>query len=521
MALVKGLNEAVRGSARGSLLLMVGQVVSTLVSALTVMAVARLLGPENYGVVIVVMVPIGLALLIQDLGVNSALTRFTALLRREGRPGDIRVLVRVGITFKAAVAGTIALGCWAGAGAIASFYLQRPELEGLIRVVSLSVLGEALMGAVQSVLVGYEMMGRRSFTQVLWTVLRGSTSITLVWFGFGPMGHLLANTAAPFATAAVALILLLSALRDDGGETHLTGLEALRLILGFSLPLYGATLVGGGLTQIQNLLMTLHVPNSVIGNYSAATNFGVLISFFTVPIATVLFPLFSKLPKGSPELSTVFRNSVKYTTFITLPAALCLVALSDAVVAAVYGGGYPLAAAFMKAYLILFLFEGIGGLSLGNLVAGIGESKVALAANVLTVLVGAPMSLILIPMYGIWGLLATLIVAPRVGALFMLWWVWKSLGFTVDWGASLRLYVAGLAAFLTASLALTVTGACGWAAILLGVGLFATSYLIAVPALGALRKSDFNDLSTVIDEAGPLKLPLKPIITIMTRLAQD
>ena len=134
MALVEGLNEAVRGSARGSLLLMVGQVVSTVVSALTVMVVARLLGPENYGVVTVVMVPIGLALLIQDLGVNAALTRFTALLRREGRLGDIRVLVRVGLTFKAAVAGTIALGYWAGAGAIASFYLQRPELEGLIRL---------------------------------------------------------------------------------------------------------------------------------------------------------------------------------------------------------------------------------------------------------------------------------------------------------------------------------------------------------------------------------------------------
>jgi len=103
----------------------------------------------------------------------------------------------------------------------------------------------------------------------------------------------------------------------------------------------------------------------------------------------------------------------------------------------------------------------------------------------------------------------------------MLWWVWKSLGFTVDWGASLRLYAAGLAAFLIVSLTLIATEADGWAAILLGGGLFAASYLIAVPVLGALRKSDFNDLSTLIDEAGPLKLPLKPILTLMVRLAQD
>jgi len=397
----------------------------------------------------------------------------------------------------------------------------RPELEALVRLVSLSVLGTALMTATQAVLVGYEKMGSRSLTQVLWTLLRGSTSITLIWLGLGPSGHLIANTIAPFATAATAVILLLSTLRKDNRETTLSGWKALRLILGFSLPIYGASLIAGGLTQIQNLLMTRHIPNDVIGNYSAAMNFGVLISFFTFPIATVLFPLFSKLPKESPELSTVFRNAVKYTAFITLPVALCLIALSEAVTSVMYGGGYPLAAAFMKGYLILFLFEGIGGLSLGNLVVGVGETRVALVANLLTVLVGAPLSLILIPQHGIWGLIAALVVAPRAGVIFMLWWVNRSLGFSVDWGASLRLYSAGLAAFLLTSGALMISGVTGWMAILLGGGLFFTAYVITVPVSGALKKRDIEDLDTISDVSGPLKLPLTLVLSIMAKLARN
>ena len=520
MALVEGFNETVRGSARGSLQLMTGQIVSTIISALTVIVVARLLGPEKYGVVTVVMVPISLALLVQDLGVNTALTRYIALWRSEGRHGDVQVLVRVGLTFKAAVAGAMALGCWIGAGAIASVYLQRPELEGLVRIVSLGVLGTALMTATQAVLVGYEKMGYRSLTQVLWTLLRGSISITLVWLGLGPSGHLLANTVAPFATSAVAVILLLSTLRKEHGETNLSGWMALRLILGFSLPIYGAMLIAGGLTQIQNLLMTRHIPNDVIGNYSAAVNFSALISFFTFPIATVLFPLFSKLPRESPELSTVFRNAVKYTAFTTLPVALCLMTLSEAVTSVMYGGGYPLAAAYMKGYLILFLFEGIGGLSLGNLVVGVGETRVALVANLLTVLVGAPLSLILIPQHGIWGLLAALVVAPRVGVVFMLWWVKRSLGFSVDWGASLRLYLAGLAAFLLTSGALMISGIAGWTAILLGGALFLAIYVIAVPVSGALRKSDIEDLDAISDVSGPLRLPLRTVLSIMAKLSR-
>jgi len=111
--------------------------------------------------------------------VNTALTRYIALWRSEGRHGDVQVLVRAGLTFKAAVAGAMALCYWAGT--IASVYLQRPELEALVRIVSLGVLGTALMTATQAVLVGYEKMGYRSLTQVLWTLLRGSISVTLVW----------------------------------------------------------------------------------------------------------------------------------------------------------------------------------------------------------------------------------------------------------------------------------------------------------------------------------------------------
>lgn len=52
----------------------------------------------------------------------------------------------------------------------------------------------------------------------------------------------------------------------------------------------------------------------MIGNYQVAMNFMVLISFFTTPISTVLFPAFSKLsPERDEEaLHTVFQSSIKY-----------------------------------------------------------------------------------------------------------------------------------------------------------------------------------------------------------------
>ena len=212
---------------------------------------------------------------------------------------------------------------------------------------------------------------------------------------------------------------------------------------------------------------------------------------------------------------------MKYTAFITLPVALCLIALSEAVTSVMYGGGYPLAAAFIKCYLLIFMFEGIGGLSLGNLVIGVGETRVALAANLLTVLVGAPLSLTLIPQHGIWGLITALVVAPRAGVVFMLWWVKKSLGFSVDWRSSLRLYSAGSTAFLLTSGALMILGDIGWMAILIGGGLFFAVYIVAVPVIGALRMSDIKDLAAISDVSGPLRHPLRTVLMIMAKLARN
>jgi len=102
----------------------------------------------------------------------------------------------------------------------------------------------------------------------------------------------------------------------------------------------------------------------------------------------------------------------------------------------------------------------------------------------------------------------------------MLWWVKRNLGFSVDWGASLRLYSAGLAAFLLTSGALMISGIAGWTAILIGGALFFAAYVIAVPVSGALRKSDIEDLDAISDVSGPLRLPLRTVLSIMAKLSR-
>lgn len=77
----------------------------------------------------------------------------------------------------------------------------------------------------------------------------------------------------------------------------------------YRLPLSVSTILTGLLSQFYNFLMVIYCSDSMIGNYSIALNFSMLITFFTVPIATVLFPAFSKLgSEKEMEIIKKFRH---------------------------------------------------------------------------------------------------------------------------------------------------------------------------------------------------------------------
>jgi O-antigen/teichoic acid export membrane protein len=73
----------------------------------------------------------------------------------------------------------------------------------------------------------------------------------------------------------------------------------LKTLLRFGLPLSVSIVAGGFIPQFYNDLITQSNPSAnhpfVMSNFQAAVNFTVVITFFTVPIRTVLFPAFSKL----------------------------------------------------------------------------------------------------------------------------------------------------------------------------------------------------------------------------------
>jgi O-antigen/teichoic acid export membrane protein len=104
MAATSGtLSEIGTASARSSFQLFLGHSSSTVIMAVTAVVVGRLLGPENYGIYTLTLTIPALLSLVSDLGISSALVRFTAKTNSDHGPEEAARIARIGVLFKVIV----------------------------------------------------------------------------------------------------------------------------------------------------------------------------------------------------------------------------------------------------------------------------------------------------------------------------------------------------------------------------------------------------------------------------------
>jgi len=505
-------SKLVRETAHGSLMILVGQVASSLILALAVVIVGRLLGPDRWADYTVVMIPVSIATVLMDPGVTTALTKHLSQYIHQGRDEERKTIQLTGTAIILLLATALTLTVFLLAPQIAQLYLQRPELGPLLRIASLSILGQALINASNAIFIGQQRMGLQAATQVLFAVLKTLAMPALVLIGFGSGGAIMGHTASILVTGVVAIFLTLTFLKTPKGYQQTMSPTEAGLILRYGAPIFVSSLIGNGLSWLYNSLMLTYVANGPIGNWSAAQQFAVLISFLVVPISTTIFPLFSRLKRGSANLSHAYRNSIKYSALIVLPGAAALIALSEPMIRIIYGASFTQAPAYFQLLLLTYLPAGIGSIGPAALLNGQGETRITLRMNIITFLVGAPLSLALIPTYGITGLIAATIIAPLPSILYSVYWIKRNMGLTPEWGSSAKIYASAFAA-LAATLALTMLiPLTPWLQLILGGLTYLATYAAALKLTRTLNDEDYKMFRAIIGDTGPLAKPLNRIL---------
>ena len=516
----ENLDDLVKQTTRGSLILLLGQVSSTLVLAVGMLLVANLLGAQSFGKFNMAQSIVSMASLFIGLGIRPSMIKYISQYRFEGKNDRIRVLIETGLLISLISSGFATLIVYSLSDFIANQIYNQPEQAVFIRYLSMGIIGTSMMTLAMGVTVGYERMKLRSILNIVYSFLKSISSPVLIYLGFGVLGAIYGHFAPVLLSGFLGTGFMIILRRNEApAADDFTHIDALKMILVFGFPIYLTTLFNGIIPQLFITILGTSVSDVVVGNYAAALNFSVLLSFVTLPIGTTIFPLFSKLENNMSDLGFLYRNSVRYSTLFAYPIVVMIMAMADPIITALFGVKYPLAPNFLRYYMLLSVIIGIGSVSNTPLLNSQKKASYNLKSTILRFVVATPLSLLIIPRYGVPGLLVIMFIGNFVNSLYNLMVIRKLFNFTIDWKFLVKnLAISGtiypVVYMLTDFLNVNV-----WIELVLGGSISVTIYIFGLILTKALTLKDYQFLRRMSRSFGPLASLFTKFFDLLIRFA--
>lgn len=442
---------------RGGALNLAGAAIYAVLGFLTVVTVARGLGPTRAGVFFGASALFLIVSHICELGADTGLVRTIPRFRVLGRGGDIRRVVWIGLAPGTALAAVAAAGIFLAAPQIAAVLTQpRQEADFVhdLRVLAPFLPASVLLTLLLSATRGFGRMTPSVAVDKLGRPLVQLAGIFVATAGGLGAGWVALAWAGPFLLAGVpAALWLRSFVRvaetspDPAVGPALTGGGIAAEFWKFSLPRALAASLKVGVDKLDIVLVGALASARVAGIYAASTRLLMAGTMAAVAIAQALGPTISRhFATGAREdASAAYQSAAAWVTLFSWPAYLTLMVFGP-VILRIFGGEYGEAwlavlivgAAMLVAHAVgpvdvVLLMGGRSLWSMANMVAGL-STNVAL-------------NLILVPRFGLTGAGLAWAASLLVINLLALAQVWRALSLHPFGPGNVRAILAGAVCF--------------------------------------------------------------------------
>jgi PST family polysaccharide transporter len=336
---------------KGTSWLLAGRFISNALGLLSTLIAARLLMPEDFGLMAIAMSVFGIAGAVVELPVGAALVQ----MKTAGK-AEFDTAWTINVLRGCIVATLMVLAAWP-----ASLITGDPRLFGLVTALAAYPL---ILGLRNSWFEQYirDMDFRR---EALLDVLTKITSITvIVWVGLAtrsywalPLGLIaagLANTAASFL------------LRP---QLPGFGLSAFKKFFGFSVWIGLGNVADSVRDASTNFFLGRVLGNARLGAFAVGSQFGERLELVLyAPMERTLFAAFSSIQDDAARVRKVYLKSLHTCAAIILPVCAGMGLLAPEIIGVALGPNWPVASlvlAFVAPITAIYLLAGLSN-SLAN-----------------------------------------------------------------------------------------------------------------------------------------------------------
>ncbi len=351
------------------------QILRQISQIITSIILARLLAPEDFGLLGMALVFISLVAVFNNFGIGSVIVQ-----KQDLDDGNMS-----SIFWFSLLIGFLALLIIMAAAPFIAIFFSQSALVPIISVMSLNFIFISLSTVQNSILLKNLKLKKLTFLEVFSTVFSGVLGVSLAFLGYGVWSLVWQSIALNLVYA-----ILLWITNDWTPKLHFDWKD-IKSIINFTGNLSGFNLLNYFSRNADKLLIGKFLGATALGYYTVAYTLMLYpLTNISSVLSKVMFPALSQIQHDYSKFRSFYLKSTKYIAFITFPMMLGLFAIADEFVLIVYGEKWAPVIFLIKVLSIIGLVQSIATM-VGNIYLSKGRTDWMFRWSILasTIAVGA------------------------------------------------------------------------------------------------------------------------------------
>jgi stage V sporulation protein B len=486
---------------KGSIIIFFDLLCTAILGIAYAVLIARLLGPEGYGMAATGLALFNLLVGATSYGLSGAVTRHVAKYMALGRSGAVREVLHISMKYLVLLAFMFSFAVMVLAEPIATNIYGNPGLTNLFRVVALIIPIGAIFYGFIGIFQGFQRMKYIFYIDFASMALRLSIAVALVLLGYFATGALIGVGSGVLFSLLLGFGLLYKTLPKGTSREKEKTPELSKEIVSFAIPAWLGSIMGVFIASYGTLLLGSLAGMQNVGYYSVALGITLILTYLPTAVGAALFPAVSEFwTRGDRKsLINAARASVKLISFGLIPLVVILLIFPEFIIKLFFGAEFIAGADVLRILAVALLMAALGGVN-SSIFNGIGKPKVNMKVYAVAAAIAVASITPLARVYGITGAAAGFLLVQIIFACLEIFLAAKRIGIVYPVGIFWRptLAAGAMLAFIMAT-RLVATHIVH--AVLIGiVGLFI--YALALLKLGGVGRADLGVLKRISADMG-------------------
>jgi stage V sporulation protein B len=403
-------------TAKGALYLAFSEIVFVLSGYLIHIFLARKLGPSGYGTYSVVVSLVSIANLFLTTGIPKTVSKFISENKKNFES------VKKSSIYLQLFFGIIFFNLFIISSKSMSFLLKDASLEPYIKIVAIMIPAFSFHSLFIGYLNGLREYEKQAISQTVYYFSKIILIFILVYLlNSSIKGALLGFALSPLLGLLACLFFV--DFRLNGGNFPI------KKIILFSLPITFFSVINNFALNLDLFFVKALVSNTLdVGYYSAASTIAKTLTYATVPISSVIFPVISNLThKGKSEKSKIYiEKSFLYSFLIVFSIALLFSIFSKQIVSLLYSGEYLPATNSLKVLSFGMAFFALYTLAM-TIISGAGKLKSCIVISSLVMILDLVLCSCLVKSYALVGAATATAISGFFGLCLSLIFIYRNM----------------------------------------------------------------------------------------------